>query len=1012
MRGAHQQFFLEFVNDIVYIVEFRRPEDPTSAQLTYINSRVKEITGFSPEEFKKDPALWMKIVHKKDIDRTLRATLRLLKDKEPKIREYRVRTKDGVYIWVEDRVFPIIEWGKVTGIIGVARDITKRKILEEVSLLALCMDKGELLAKTALMVSEVLRADLTVIYEVEPKEGEGILRAGVGVDKRLINRYRLPLTKGTEIHYVYSSKEAVVVEDVDKEKRFSFNPDIYLLGLKSGICSPLRGARRSNGAICIYYKRPWQAREEDLKFVDSISNILGLALDKFNYEEDLKKSEERILKLNRLYKTLSVIGEIILKERDRKKLLKSLSTAIQREGGFKEVWIALPRGRGFELFSSHEPKAKPVYPLVKKKLLQKLKERQGPCAEAFLNGSLIVNNNVQEMENDFPKEELLGRGYLSFAIVPVKEDGKVVGLMGLYAGEKSFFDEEIKRLIREIGDQIGFALDFLKKEETLLKFSLAIEQTSDWVVITDRLGIIQYANKAVEKITGYSREEIIGKKTNIFKSGKHEKSFYKYMWDTILSGRTFRSIFINRRKDGKLFYLDQTITPLKDSEGNIIGFVATGKDITQEQELKSRMNYLAYYDPLTDLPNRTNFMERLSFYLDMAETSRSALAVLIMDVNRFKFVNESYGYSAGDKLLRTIGQLLRSAVRPTDTVARLGSDEFAVVLYPLKRKEEILRTVNNILSKLEDPLPANGANVRVTVGIGISVFPEDGGTPEELVKKAELALTYAKGRATSNYQFFTEELNTRMAEQMLMEKHLTRALEKGEYVLYFQPCYDLKTLKMSFAEALLRWDSEDLGLVPPSKFIPILEHTSLIVNVGEWILSEVSKRIREWNFPISVNISALQFKDEGFLDKVNRALGDAGADGSKLILEITESTLMDDVDLAVKLLKELKQRGIRVAIDDFGTGYSSLAYLKFLPLDLLKVDISFVRDIDRSETDKSIVNAIVQIARSFGLKTTAEGIEKKEHLEILKKLGCNYGQGFFFARPMPEEEFRKFLGIV
>jgi len=686
MAEGGQNLFLELVNDIVYMVSLKDSTDPATARVEYINRKVKDITGHDPEDFVKDPSLWTQLVHPKDFNFVLRATYNLIRKRENILREYRIRTKEGSYIWVEDRLIPVIEKDKVIGFIGIARDVTKRKVLEYLSVLALGRDIQKLFDRAVSCIKDALNADLVAIYEVPEGEKEGILRAGEGISRKLINRYKLPLKEGTEFYYSFFSKKPVVITDVDKEKRFSFSLDTHLLGLKSGICLPIKDDEKPYGTLCIYSREKRKFSKEELNFTTSVANIIGLALRRHRFEKELENSEKKLQKANRLYKTLSVISEIVLQERDVDELLKKVCTACVLYGGFKASWVGLFRNNHLEIISSCGD-VDDFLRDVEEPILERIEEGIGPCGIAYTRGEMVVNNDTASfVQPDFLRDEMLRRGFLSSVSVPLKLGGKVAGIFNLYAGEKNFFDEDTEKLIREIGDQIVFSLEFLEKEEELRRLSLAVEQTTDWVLITDENGIVQYANKAVEEITGYKVEELIGKKPNIFKSGKHSYRFYRRLWETILSGRTFRSLFINRRKDDKLFYIDQTITPLRNKEGKIIGFVATGKDITQERELQEKLRYFAYYDPVTELPNRTNFMERLRLSIARTKVLPRNLAVLLIDIDRFKYINDTYGYPTGDSVLKSVADRIRGAVREGDTVARLGSDEFGVILIDLAKK--------------------------------------------------------------------------------------------------------------------------------------------------------------------------------------------------------------------------------------------------------------------------------------------------------------------------------------
>ncbi len=1010
MAVKGRSLFLEIVNDIIYMARLK-DEDCRKARVEYINRRVRDLTGYDPETFIKDATFWVRIIHPDDLFSVLRSVLRLIKRKEEVVREYRVRTRGGGYIWVEDKLIPIVEEDRTLGFVGIARDITRRKVLEDLSLLALRSEPQELFERTVLWIKEALNADLVVIYEVPKGSQEGVLRAGVGVDRDLVGKFTVPLKEGTVLYHTFMSEEPIVIPDISRERRFRFLPDIYRLGLVSAVCVPIRGDREPFGTVCVYSKERKEFPKEDVDFVHSLANILGLAIKRSRYEKELEESERKLQKANKLYRTLSVISEIILRERNIASLLEEICRACTLYGGFRASWIGLIENSQLRVLSSCGDVGD-LLEVLREKRFSEGSETDGPCVLACSKGSAVVVNDVEAQVRDGQLRELmLEKGFLSSISVPLRRGDRVVGVLTLYAGEKNAFDEDTQQLVSKIADQIAFAFEFMEKEEELRKLSLAIEQTSDWVLIADVKGNIQYVNRAVERMTGYRKEELIGKSPRIFKSGKHTKAFYRRLWNSISEGRLFRGVFINRRKDGKLFYLDQTITPLRDAEGRVIGYVATGKDITEQRELQEKINYFAYYDPVTELPNRANFMERLRLSISRTKLLNRYLAVILIDVDRFKYINDTYGYLVGDSVLKEVAHRIKSSVREGDTVARLGSDEFGVVLIDLARKEDISKVLSKIFSAMEEPFRVNGEEIRLTISVGVSVCPEDGFEAEDLVKKAEIALSHAKEEFSNSYQFFREEMNTRIAEFVLMEKHLIRALEKGEYKIYYQPYYELEDVTLYGMEALLRWDSADLGFVPPSRFIPILESTGLILDVGEWVLKEVCGKVSRWGLPVSVNISPVQFKDRSFPDRVESTIESCGIDGRFIVLEITENTIMEDVEFAKRSLDRLKEMGVRVAVDDFGTGYSSLAYLKILPVDYLKIDVSFVRDIDRDPDDRAIVNAIIQLAKNLGLKTIAEGIENSAQLEILRDMGCDVGQGFYLARPMPEEKLKEHLGL-
>ena len=570
----------------------------------------------------------------------------------------------------------------------------------------------------------------------------------------------------------------------------------------------------------------------------------------------------------------------------------------------------------------------------------------------------------------------------------------------------TIFSDEEGKPIRMVGTVHDVTEQIMNRRERQ-KLAMAVEQASDWILITDKEGRIEYTNNAVEEITGYTKEELLGQTPRVFKSGKHDKVFYKELWDTILAGRTYRNILTNRHKDGSFFEIYHGISPLKDTHGNITHFVATSKDITQQKALEEKLNYLAYYDVLTGLPNRILFMDRLSQVISRTERRERKVAVVCLDIDRFRVINDSYGYEIGDTALKEIGKRFSQAVHEGDTVARFGADEYGIILSNMTHSEDVVRLVDNLMRKARKPIRVNGLELILTLSVGISLFPDDDQEITALVRNADIAMSKAKGTGMNNYQFFQSDMNIRAAEFVLLDRHLRQALKNNEFVLHYQPYFHAQTGAIAGMEVLLRWDSEDLGLVMPARFIPILEDTGMIIEVGQWIFRAICAQIKSWQrqglsvVPVAFNLSAAQFRQKNLVDMISETIKTSAVDPRYLTLEITESTFMQDLIYTGLILEKLKSLGLRLAIDDFGTGYSSLSYLKRFSLDILKIDISFIRDIATSPDDKVIVSAITSLAHSLNLKTIAEGVETEAQLNILRSVGCDLIQGFYFSRPLP-----------
>jgi diguanylate cyclase (GGDEF)-like protein/PAS domain S-box-containing protein len=567
---------------------------------------------------------------------------------------------------------------------------------------------------------------------------------------------------------------------------------------------------------------------------------------------------------------------------------------------------------------------------------------------------------------------------------------------------------------------VGVARDVTEKrqEQTLaLKLARAIEQTADVVTVTDRHGVIEYVNSAYERTTGFTRQEVHGEKPSILKSGLHGPEFYKNLWGTILRGEVFHEIFINRRKDGTLYHEEKTIAPLKDTYGRITHFIATGRDITERIQHQERLHHLAHFDALTGLANRALFMDRLTQALARARWHRRVVGVLFLDLDRFKVINDSLGHDVGDRLLQTVAGRLQLCVREGDTVARLGGDELAIILEDVAQAKDMTSVTNKILSAFTKPFEVDGRELFVNISIGVSLHPNDGEDAKTLLKNADIAMYRAKEQGGNDFHFFSAQMESQSIDRLMLENGLRRALEHGEFLLHYQPQVDLRTGEVIGVESLVRWRHPELGLVPPMDFIPLAEETGLIVPLSEWILREActqNKALQDSGFPplrMAVNLSGRNFRQPDLAGMVTRILEETRLDPRFLALEITESILVQQTDTTSTTLRQLRDMGAHIVIDDFGIGYSSLSYLKRMPIDVLKIDRSFVRDITTDPDDAAIAMAITTMAHSLDLKVVAEGVETEEQLAFLRAHECDAMQGYYFSKPVPAEMLGKLLRV-
>ena len=554
--------------------------------------------------------------------------------------------------------------------------------------------------------------------------------------------------------------------------------------------------------------------------------------------------------------------------------------------------------------------------------------------------------------------------------------------------------------------------------EQELRVAAAAFETQEGIIITDANEIIVRVNRAFTQITGYTAEELIGNKPSMLKSGRHDQDFYRAMHCAMQRDGQWEGEIWDRHKDGHIYPKWLAITPVKDNTGRITHYVGNSTDITERKTAENEIKQLAFYDPLTQLPNRRLLQERLKHAIDMERRDGKQLGLLMLDLDRFKAVNDSLGHLAGDELLQQVATRITARLRDVDMVARLGGDEFIVLLEDIAQPEDAARLSEEIIAALTKPFCLTQSNdVQIGASIGISLYPEHGDNPESLIDHADAALYQAKSAGRGCFAYFSEDLTLAAKERLSLETRLRHAIEKQELHVFFQPQVDIASGRIVGAEALVRWQDPVEGLIMPSRFIPIAEETGLIVEIGAWVLRETCRQGRLWldaglpPLTLAVNVSSHQFRRSDFCALVATVLSDTGFPSKHLELEITESGLMEKLveDTATALLNRLRAQGIRLAIDDFGTGYSSLAYLKHFPLDVLKIDKSFIDDIPFHQDDMEIAATVVAMGHILGFKVLAEGVETSEQLAFLQAKGCDSYQGFIKSEAVPAQEFAELL---
>ncbi len=548
-------------------------------------------------------------------------------------------------------------------------------------------------------------------------------------------------------------------------------------------------------------------------------------------------------------------------------------------------------------------------------------------------------------------------------------------------------------------------------QEKLHLAATVFESTAEGVLITDTRQRIHAVNRAFSEITGYSEAEAIGHTPRLLASGQHDSAFYAAMWHQLTAEGHWQGEIYNRRKNGDIYPSWLTISAVRNKDDLITHFVAVFADISSLKHAQARLDYQAHHDPLTGLPNRTLFENRLQTALLHSEESGSLGAVLFLDLDRFKHINDSLGHPVGDLLLKGIAQRLKEHLRDIDTVARLGGDEFIVLLPGLLQPSDAVSIANKLLACFSAPFQAGEHEFFISSSIGCSLFPTDGTDVATLVKNADAAMYRSKAKGRNRVESYTRDLTSQASERIALEQELRRALDRNELSLSFQPKTSLQTNSMVGAEALIRWSHPTFGEVPPEHFIPLAEENGMILQIGDWVIEQACLQMHAWRKthkpfgPLSVNLAGAQLRQPHLVTRIEQLLADNGLEPGCLQLEITENFIMSQTQEALAVLHKLKKLGVQLAIDDFGTGYSSLSYLKRLPLDILKIDQSFVRGLPEDTHDAAIVRAIIALGRSMQLTVIAEGVENSEQQQFLAAEGCEQMQGYIVSLPLPPEEF-------
>jgi|APLak6261680187_1056133.scaffolds.fasta_scaffold00947_1 diguanylate cyclase (GGDEF)-like protein/PAS domain S-box-containing protein len=765
--------------------------------------------------------------------------------------------------------------------------------------------------------------------------------------------------------------------------------------------------------------------------ISPIADPAGVISHFIAVKEDIterKRSEQELRRLNRTLTLVRECNKVLVYATDESALLEGVCHRIAESKAYVAVWA------GFAEFDA----ARRVRPVAwsgieDAVLLASINDitwadsegGQGPTGTAVRTGQTVVMRERNDPRLLRWRDIAVRLGVNSTISLPLKAAGRVLGAISIYARQADAFDEHEVGLLSELADDLAYGLVALRAaaerqriEQELSLRQHAVDSSSNGIMITavaqpDKPLI--YVNPAFERITGYTAQEVIGRNPRFLVGEDWEQIGLEEIRASLRGRRVARTVLRNYRKDGTLFWNELSLAPVSDESGEATHFISIINDVTERVNYETQLEHQANYDALTGLANRNLLADRMAQTITYAHRAHRLVAVILLDLDRFKVVNDSLGHATGDELLKVVAERLNVCVRPGDTVARLGGDEFVVVMADVAHEDDVAPLVRNLLGLLAHDITVAGHDVVATASVGVALYPRDGEEAESLLKNADVAMYRAKDLGRNSFQFYTPEMNVRTLQRLELETALRHALERNELVLFYQPKVELQRGQMVGAEALIRWRHPRLGMVSPADFIPLAEETGLIVPIGKWVIETACNQIKAWqneglpDISVAVNLSACQFEQEDLPRVVAQALHLSKVQAHCLELELTESAVMQNPERTVATLRELKSIGVRLSLDDFGTGYSSLNYLKRFPIDTLKIDQSFVRDITIDADGAAIAVAVVSLAHSLRLSVVAEGVETEAQLNYLRRHSCDEMQGYYFSRPLPADEFAALL---
>ncbi len=931
----------------------------------YANPAFEKITGYSIDEVIGNNCRFLQG------DETDQPGLTLLREAirsevpcQVQIRNYR---KDGSMFWNELSLSPVRDRdGVLTSFIGIQEDITERKKADG-AIRAVATGVSATTGKAYFenlveWLASSLEVNFAFVGRLEPNATEQVMTKAVWAHDTIVDNFVYELSHTPCQHVV---GREICIYPTRVQASFPKDEMLQELGVESYLGVPLFGnSGAALGLLAIMHDRP-------LENPDLASTIMQIFAARTAAEIERIEAEQQVQEEKNRSQQYIDVASVILLALDQSGNISMINRRACRILGYEEQELI-----GKNWFDTCMP------------------QPQADQFQKHFNNILLgAHAPFEEHENEI-----------------ITRDGKV----RLIRWANSYFRDETGTITGTLSS--GEDITERKQSETEMRLAASVfDNSSEGIIITDPDSLILRVNRAFTDITGYSQQEALGNRPSILRSHLHDDGYYSQLWHELLESGNWQGEIWNRRKSGEVHPVWQNITAVRDSEGNITQYISIFSDITERKMSEDRIRHLAHHDILTELPNRVLFMERCEHALVHARREQQQLAVLFVDLDRFKQINDSLGHPVGDQLLKQIARKFTQASREEDTIARLGGDEFIVLIEQIDSPKDVSTVARKLLSSIDESFSVAGHELFISASIGISIYPDNGTDVDTLIRNADAAMYRAKEMGRGNYQYYTEELTISIYERVLMENNLRHAVDRRELVLHYQPQYQLASEEMTACEALLRWMHPEKGLIPPNEFIPIAEDSGIIIPIGEWVMEEACRAFMHWRSQgavlehIAVNISGQQIERGDIVNTVMGVLQRTGIPSHCLELEISEGFVMKHAEKNIQILNQLKELGVYLSIDDFGIGYSSLNYLKRLPIDRIKLDKSLVDDVAKDTNDEAIARAVLAMGRSLQLDVVAEGVETVEQKRFLQEESCRYVQGYLFSRPLPEDELQSLL---